>query len=132
MNPPPSMSPIDWAKRVNRSWIVRSDLNEHAEAWLDHLAALDDGRLLESCRAARDMGALRDRGEDPKPWFYSGLFHLASIPEAHQFLETHRVTKAAIPSMVDDESVRLWLDRVGPETRNLLARLREALRSRRP
>lgn len=124
------MSPIDWAKRVNRSWIVHSNLNDHAEAWLDHLAALRDGRLLESCQAARDMCALRDPGDDPKPWFYAGLFHLATVPEARQFLETHRVTKSAIPSMVDDESVRLWLDRVGPETRDLIARLRQALQSR--
>lgn len=130
MDLPPSMAPIDWAKRVNRSWIVRSDLNKHADAWLTHLAAHDDGRLLESCRAARDMCTLRERTDDPKPWFYAGLFHLATVQEARQFLETHRVTKAAIPSMVDDESVRLWLDRVGPETRELLARLREALRGR--
>jgi hypothetical protein len=130
MNPPPSMAPIDWAKRINRSWIVRSDLNKHADAWLEHLAALDDGRLLESCRAARDMCHLRERADDPKPWFYAGLFHLATAPEARRFLETHRVTKAAIPSMVDDESVRLWLDRVGPETHELIARLRSALHSR--
>ena len=49
------MSAIDWARRVNRSWLVRSNLNEHADAWLDHLAELDDGRLLKSCEIARTL-----------------------------------------------------------------------------
>lgn len=128
MYPPLSMPPLDWVKRVNRSWIVHSDLNQHADAWLAKLAALDDGRLLKSCQAARAMCALRRPEEDPKPWFYAGLFHFASAPEARQYLETHRLTKATVPSMADDESVRLWLDRANPETGELLDRLRAALR----
>ena len=128
MYPSPSMPPIDWVKRVNRSWIVRSDLNERADAWLEHLAALDDGRLLKSCQAARAMCEVRKQEEDPKPWFYAGLFQFASAEEARRFLETHRLTKATVPAMADDEGVRLWLERAGPETHELLDRLRAALR----
>jgi hypothetical protein len=120
-------SPIDWATRVNRSWLVRSNLNDHAEAWLKHLASLDDGRLLRSCEIARALCDIRQPDSDPKPCFYAGLFQLATAEEAKRFLETHRVTKSLVPAMADDPEVRLWLDRVGPETRELLARLRQDL-----
>jgi len=121
------MSAIHWARRVNRSWLVRSNLNDHTEAWLDYLATLDDGRLLESCELARAMCEQRLPDDDPKPWFYSGIFQLATEAEAKRFLDTHRVTKATVPSMADAPEVHLWLDRVGSETRELLARLHQEL-----
>lgn len=120
-------SPIEWARRVNRSWLVRSNLNDHAEAWLGHLEGLADGRLLKSCEIARAMCQLREPDGDPKPWFYGGLFQLATAAEARRFLETHRVTKALVPAMKDDPDVGLWLDRCGPETRELLGVLRRGL-----
>jgi hypothetical protein len=123
-----NMPPIEWAGRVNQSWFVRGGLKEHAADWMKHLMTVDDGRLLSSCEAARAMCSLRERMLDPKPWFYAGLFSLATADEARRFLETHRVTRAAIPSMRGDESVVLWLDRVGPETRELIQRLRDAIR----
>lgn len=43
------MSPGDWVKRVNRSWIVHNNLNDQAEAWVDYLIAHDDARLQPSC-----------------------------------------------------------------------------------
>jgi hypothetical protein len=120
-------SPVEWARRVNRSWLVRSNLNEHTEAWLDHLASLDDGRLEKSCGLARAMCEYRQHEDDPKPWFYAGIFHFATAAEARRFIDTHRVTKATVPAMAHDPEVRLWCDRIGPETRELLARLREGL-----
>jgi hypothetical protein len=123
----PDHAPIDWATRVNRTWIVRGHLNDQAEHWLEHLASLDDGRLRQSCENARAMCGLRAPLDDPKPWFYAGLFSLATPAEARTFLASHRVTKSLVPSMADDEEVRLWLDRVGPETHHLLDRLRQAL-----
>ena len=120
-------SPVDWARRVNRSWLVRSNLNDHTEAWLDYLTELDDGRLLRSCQIARELCNLRQVHDDPKPWFYSGIFQLATAAEAKYFLETHRVTKSLVPAMANDPDVVLWLDRVGPETRELLLRLQRDL-----
>ncbi len=120
-------SPVDWARRVNRSWLVRSNLNDHTEAWLDYLGGLDDGRLSKSCGIARAMCGYRQHDDDPKPWFYSGIFQLATAAEARRFLDTHRVTKATVPTMADEPEVHLWLDRVGPETRELLARLQQGL-----
>jgi hypothetical protein len=119
---------IEWVNRVNSSWIVRGGLNERAREWLDYLTSLEDGRLLPSCQAARAMCGLREPLEDPKPWFYAGLFSLASSEEAARFLQPYRITMAALPSMAGDENVFLWLDRVGDETRDLVLRLRENLR----
>ena len=123
----PDLPPLDWVWRINSTWLVHGGLNEHAVAWLNHLATLDDDRLIPSCEHARAMCALREHDDDPKPWFYAGLFSLATADEARHFLATHRVTKAAIPAMEDDAEVKLWLDRVGPETRDLIARLRQAI-----
>ena len=76
---------------------------------------------------ARIMCDLRPTSHDPKPWFYAGLFHLATASEARCFLDTHRITKATVPAMVDDEGVHLWIDRISPETREMLDRLRQTL-----
>lgn len=121
------MNPVEWAKRINRTWIVRHRLNHQAEAWLEHLADFPHGRLVRSCEIARAMCDLRGPLQDPKPWFYAGLFHLATASEAFRFLDKHRITKATVPAMVGDESVQLWIDRISPETRALLERLRHSL-----
>ena len=121
------MPPVDWVKRVNRSWIVHNNLNDQADAWVHYLADLGDGRLEPSCELARTMCDIRDPLDDPKPWFYAGLFHYATEEEAKRFLDTHRVTKATVPAMVDDDSVHLWINRVSGETRELLERMRSGL-----
>jgi hypothetical protein len=118
------LPPIEWVKRVNNSWLVRNGLDARAREWLDHIAPDNDDRLLRSCQAARAMCGLRAPLEDPKPWFYAGLFCLATAAEAARFLHPHRVTTAALPSMAGDENVILWLDRAGAETRGLVLRLR--------
>ena len=123
----PDMPPVDWVKRVNRSWIVHNNLNEQAEAWVEYLCRLGDQRLEPSCLLARRMCDLRDPLDDPKPWFYAGLFNFATAEEAREFLEIHRVTKATVPAMRDDESVHLWVRRISPETKEMLDRVREAL-----
>lgn len=123
----PDLPPLDWVWRVNSSWLVNGKLDEHAAAWLNHLATLDDDRLILSCENARAMCGVRDRLADPKPWFYAGLFSLATAAEVRRFLAVHPVTKAAIPSMADDDEVILWLERVGPEVRDLIARLRQGI-----
>jgi hypothetical protein len=126
------LPPVEWVERVNSSWIVRGGLDGRAREWLDYLASLDDGRLLPSCQAARAMCGLREPLEDPKPWFYAGLFCQATAGEAARFLQPYRVTMAALPSMAGDENVVLWLDRVGDETRDLVSRLRHNLRRAAP
>jgi hypothetical protein len=127
MNHHSAMPPIEWAKRVNGTWLVRGGLNTAAAAWLEHLETHDPGRLLACCEAARAMCELRPRLSDPKPWFYAGLFSRATEQEAQRFVAGHRITKAAIPAMQGDGEVKRWLDRAGPETRELIDTLRSAV-----
>lgn len=121
------MTPLDWVRRVNRTWIVRNGLAERSEEWLAHLERLGDGRLETSCEIARSMTRLRERSEDPKPWFYAGLFSLATADEARRFLANHRLTPASVPAMWEDEMVKQWITGIGPETLELLERLRLGL-----
>lgn len=126
------LPPLDWANRVNHTWLVQGHLKDHAAEWLEYLATRGDERLETSCVIARAMCDLRDPLEDPKPWFYAGLFSLATAAEARRFLAGHRTTSAAVPSMEDDEHVKLWIANVGPKTRVLLDRLRHGLAHLRP
>lgn len=119
---------IDWVRRINRGWFVRNHLADTAEAWLDHLEQSDPARLLASCDIARALSRGPDRVNDPKPWFYSGLFSLASEVEARRFLTDYRLTSAAIPALAGDESVNQWVAGLGPATRQLVQRLQVAVR----
>jgi hypothetical protein len=123
----PDLPPLDWVWRVNSTWIVHGKLNEHAASWLNHLATLDDDRLIPSCEIARAMCEIRNHLGDPKPWFYAGLFSLATDDEARRFLASHPITKASIPALKDDMETARWMDQIGPETQDLISRLRQAL-----
>src|SRR5690606_12497863 len=122
-DPYPNIPSTDWAKRVNR-WIVHEGLAERAEEWLSYLEKLGDGRLAKSCAMCRTMSRIRRRNEDPKPWFYAGLFSLATAEEVHRFLSNHRLTAAVIPATGGDGELAKWVDRLGPDTRALVSRLR--------
>lgn len=87
---------IAWVRQVNGRWIVRESLRDDAEAFLEHLDS-DPDRLREACRRARLL-VERQRGRDPKPWFYAGLFSVASAEEARRFLGGHNFTLACLPS----------------------------------
>lgn len=120
-------SNIHWVRRVNRTWIVHAGLDRQAESWLDYLEQQGDPRLAPSCDLSKKMSSRRDPSGDPKPWFYAGLFGFADHQEARRFLARHPVTQAAIPSMVGEEDIEAWLQRLGPQTKGLLAQLRQNL-----
>ena len=119
--------PVEWARRVNRAWIVHQHLDRRAEAWLDHLAETEDGRLAAACIAAREMCDRRGPDSDPKPWFYAGLFSQATASEAQRFLAPHPLTLATVPAMVSNAGVLEWMDRVHPDVRALVVQLRAGL-----
>lgn len=89
---------IGWAYRVNDTWLVHGGLDSDAAAYLDHLAEEDPVRLRRSCERAWRLVNSRGEFEDPKPWFYSGLFSLATAEEAGRFLSGHPFVAAVIPS----------------------------------
>ena len=121
------LPPIEWVKRVNDTWLVRDGLDAAANKWLAHLQDTDARRLAAACAAARAMCDLRDRLADPKPWFYAGLFSVATAEEIRSFIPGHQVTQAAVPAMWGDPSIRSWLVRVGEETKELIRDLRAGL-----
>ena len=120
---------VAWARRINHGWFVRNHLDQSAEAWLNHLAINDPPRLLACCEIARALSRGPDRTHDPKPWFYAGLFALATPDEATRFLAHHKFTSAAIPALASDPEVNAWVLTLSPTTQNLLARVRTAVRS---
>lgn len=120
---------IDWAKRINRGWFVRNGLADTAAVWLTHLEQTDPSRLLASCDIARALSRGPDRISDPKPWFYSGLFSLATAAEARQFLTPFRLTSAAIPALAGDAASDQWVAGLSPATQALIDRLRVAVQA---
>jgi hypothetical protein len=119
--------PTAWARRVNRGWLVRGGLAETTDAWLTHLEKTDPARLLAACESARDLSRGPDRVNDPKPWFYAGIFSVATTAEASQYLTNHRFTAAAIPALAQDAAVNQWVAGLGPASSELLGRLRAAV-----
>ena len=119
---------IDWARRINSGWFVRNGLADTAAAWLDYLEKTDPVRLHASCEAARNLSRGPDRINDPKPWFYGGLFILATEAEARQFLSRYRLTSAVIPALAGDPECDAWVAGLSEPTQILIARLRGAIR----
>ena len=97
-NPESSSEIAAWAHKLNCSWIVHGGLDRHADEYLRHLAATDTERLARSCRRARLMLQAREPAEDPKAWFYSGVFSLATPEEVERFIGQHWMTRAAVSS----------------------------------
>ncbi len=87
-----------WIRRVNDRWLVRSGLNHHARAYMDRLVVADPRRLARSCEIVHRLMKLHDPESDPKPWFYGGLFSLATPEEESQYLDGHRFTRMLLPS----------------------------------
>jgi hypothetical protein len=87
---------VAWARRVNGRWIVHHELNRKAEAYLEHLERTTPERLRQSCRNAWLLTRECPPLEDPKPWFYAGLFSLATEAEVRQFLAGHWLVALAV------------------------------------
>lgn len=118
---------LAWVKRVNSRWIVRQGLRESSAAYLDHLAATDPEKMMRSCRRARHLTHQSGSGEDPKPWFYAGLFSLATDEEASRFLAEHPFTLAALPRYEGKMPGYLCPDRVAQTTWEKVLRIRQGV-----
>jgi hypothetical protein len=116
---------VAWARRANSRWIVHHDLNRNAESYLDHLAQTDPARLVLSCRNAHLMTGWGGPGEDPKPWFYSGLFSLTTPEEAVRFLGDHWLTRIITAS--PGEFAASPHENVGAATLEKITRIQAAL-----
>ena len=116
-----------WARRVNRAWLVHGGLDATTDAWLAHLEQADPARFMACCENARTLSRGPDHTIDPKPWFYAGLYSLATEAEARHYLTTHHFTAAAIPALAHDAALNQWVATLSHASRELLTRLREAV-----
>ena len=118
---------VAWVRAANARWLVHHGLREDAADYLDHLAAVDPGRLKRSCGIARSMVQRCGSASDPKPWFYAGLFSLATAEEGRRFLSGHKFTRMAIPELAEALGSDFMPDRVGEATWALIECIRAAL-----
>lgn len=126
-NPHHSPDPITWARRVNSRWFVRDNFGDDTAAYLDHLARTDPDRLLRSCRNAQEMMKRRIHGADPKPWFYAGLFSLATVDEARSSLRRRWFTRNSLPALTAEFDPHDPKEQIDPDTRAKLALIRKAV-----
>lgn len=123
-----AVEPVAWARRVNSRWIVHGGLDHTAATYLDYLEHEHPPRLVRSCELAhRLVHSPGEPAEDPKPWFYGGLFCLATAAEAKRFLSQHPFLLAVIPSLASESVIPIWLASAGPGTTRKIERLKAAL-----
>lgn len=122
-----SQEAVEWARRVNNRWIVHHGLKESANAYLSHIESVDQERLVKSCERARQLIRACGSSDDPKPWFYAGLFSLATLEEAREFLAGFEFTVSAIPSLADALASSAVPGVVSEETRQKIQRIRAAV-----
>ena len=118
---------ISWVRRGNSRWIVHHGLGKNADAYLNHLAEKDEQRLARSCRNAYLMVQQSDPMEDPKPWFYTGLFSLVKPDEAKVYLADHWLLSMSVGVLTNPEPDTGLLDSVGDNTIEKIRRIREAV-----
>lgn len=89
-----SLTPVEQARRINRTWLVRGGLADSTAQYLDMLAGKNPELLEKLCAeaiaAARQASA---EHRDPKPDFYAALFSRATEEERDRFLANHRWTR---------------------------------------
>lgn len=121
------MDYVAWARRVNTRWIVHQGLDRNTAAYLEHLEQTDPDRLRRSCLHAHQLVHERPSPEDPKPWFYAGLFSLADASEKQKFLADHWFVATAIANAETPDSTASAPETVSAATREKITRIREAL-----
>ena len=117
---------VAWANRINGRWIVHHGLDQRARAYMDHLAKIDPRRLERSCQLAHQL-AREAAPEDPKPWFYAGLFSLATVEEAEEFLANHWFTLSSIPSLRAQSCPASTAGAIGQAASDKIAQIRQTL-----
>lgn len=122
-----SVDYVAWVRRANGRWIVHQGLGRNAEAYLEQLARTDPDRLLHSCRNAYLLVRESQPMEDPKPWFYAGLFSLATESEKQEFLAGHWFVATAITPAGATAPSTPATETVSPATLEKLDRIRAAL-----
>ncbi len=94
-------SPIDQARRINRTWIVHGNLSADTERYLALLESRRPELLREVCeRAVASTRIASKEQRDPKPDFYAEIFRHATQEERAEYLNNHPWTQKLL--------ARLW------------------------
>jgi len=118
---------VAWVRRGNSRWIVHHGLGKNAQAYMEHLENEDPERLALSCRNAYLMVQRSEPMEDPKPWFYAGLFSLVKPEEAKLYLTSHWLIAMCVGLAETPEKSLIRLDAVSELTVEKIRRIREAV-----
>lgn len=118
---------VAWVRRGNGRWIVHHGLGKNAQAYMEHLEKEDAERLAQSCRNAYLMVQQSAPMEDPKPWFYAGLFSLVKPEEARVYLANHWLVAMCVGIADTPEKSLIKLDAVCEPTVEKIRRIREAM-----
>jgi hypothetical protein len=97
-------SPIEHARRINRTWVVRGGLADTTARYLERLEIERPATLLVVCERAI-AAARRASAEhrDPKPDFYASLFSRATPAERDEFLGNHLWTRERSVQLAQQE-----------------------------
>lgn len=88
------LPPVEYAKRINRTWIVHGNLAQNAELYLAHVEKTRPALLEEICAQAVQAARLASHeGRDPKPDFYAALFSRSTPEEQEIYLKNHFWTR---------------------------------------
>jgi hypothetical protein len=118
---------VAWARRRNSCWIVHHGLGQKTEMYLDYLEKTDKQRLHLCCRNARLLVRKSAPGEHPKPWFYSGIFSLATAEEVKEHLVDHWFVSMTVCSEHDEMRGPLALEQVSQATLDKIQGIRKAI-----
>lgn len=118
---------VAWARRINARWIVHGGLDDTAAAYMDRLESTDRRRLALSCGIARALTGKAGAGEDPKAWFYAGLFSMAEPFEVAEFLLGHRLITTVLFADPVAESPGRSHPPFTPPTCEMIRRIRSAI-----
>ena len=122
-----AMDYVAWVRRANSRWIVHHGLGTDTTAYLDHLARRDPERLLKSCRHAYLLVRGHPPQEDPKPWFYSGVFSLATAAEIRSYLSNHWLVRMVLTAAPGDLAQNPAGHEVSEPTLRKVSTIREAV-----
>ncbi len=88
--------------------------------------------VLDAAETARALTGQAGPGEDPKAWFYAGLFSMAEPVEVAEYLLGHRLITTVLSADPAPESPgRSHLD-FAPATRETIRRIRAAIAQLQP
>jgi hypothetical protein len=91
---PVDESPVEHARRINRTWIVHGNLAADTERYLAILEKVRPDLLAEVCERAVQSTRIASREQrDPKPDFYAELFRHATDEERAEYLRDHPWTQ---------------------------------------